>query len=453
LDNFYLIQEHIRIGKKHLPKGYSEDLPRLLNGASEGLPRVYDLAIEIISHSDGRVDSKSLAGFITSYQTVSPLKLGELWAIPIMLRLALIENLRRLSTQIAFDRINQNLADYWAEQMTSTAEKDPKSLILVIADMARSNPPMVSSFVAELTRQLQGKGPALALPLNWIEQRLSETSQTGNELINVEIQKQAADQVSMSNSIGSLRFLGTMDWREFVESLSVVEHILQKDISGVYASMDFSTRDTYRHVVEKIAKYSDSSEQEIADRAIRLANNFALRNGTDDRTAHVGYFLVDKGVSLIEKGARMRLPLSDSIQKTVRKFPLLFYAGSILLISILFGGLLVVRASADELPSWLLIIIGLLSFLCASHFAVTLVNWFTTLFIQPRSLPSMNFRYGIPTESRSLVVIPAMLGSKKEIEELVENLEVHFLANRDENLHFALLTDFKDASQENLPED
>ena len=453
LDNFYLIQEHISTGKKHLPKGYSEDLPRLLNGASEGLPRVYDIAIEIISHSDGRVDPRSLAGFITSYQSANPLKLGELWAIPIMLRLALIENLRRLSTQIAFDRINQNLADYWAEQMTTTAEKDPKSLILVIADMARSNPPMVSSFVAELTRQLQGRGPALALPLNWIEQRLSETGQTGNELINLEIQKQAADQVSMSNSIGSLRFLGTMDWREFVESLSVVEHTLQKDSSGVYPSMDFSTRDTYRHVVEKIAKYSDLSEQEVADRAIRLANNFALRNGTDDRTAHVGYFLVDKGVSLIEKGARMRLPLADSIQKTIRRFPLLFYAGSILLISILFGGLLTMRAYAEGLPNWLLIIVGLLSFLCASHFAVTLVNWFTTLFIQPRSLPSMNFTYGIPPESRSLVVIPAMLGSKAEIEELVENLEVHFLANKDENLHFGLLTDFKDAVQETLPED
>ena len=152
LDNFYLIQEQIRTGKKHLPKGYSEDLPRLLMGPSAGLPRVYDIAIEIISHSDGRIDSKSLTNFISSYQQNTKLKLGELWAIPIMLRLALIENLRRLAAQIAMDRIYQNLADYWASEMTKTAEKDPKSLILVIADMARSGPPMVSSFVAELTR-------------------------------------------------------------------------------------------------------------------------------------------------------------------------------------------------------------------------------------------------------------------------------------------------------------
>ena len=155
LDNFYLIEEQIRTAKRHLPKGYSRDLPRLLNGPSAGRPRVYDIALETISHGDGRVDPESLSSFVAAYQTVTPLKLGELWAIPIMLRLALIENLRRVGLRIAADRTDRNRADYWADQMTETAEKDPKSLILVIADMARSSPPMVSSFVAEFARRLQ----------------------------------------------------------------------------------------------------------------------------------------------------------------------------------------------------------------------------------------------------------------------------------------------------------
>src|SRR5882724_6247071 len=211
LDNFYLIEEQIYTGKKHLPKGYSKGLPQLLRGPSAGLPRVYDIAVELISHSDGRVDLRSLSSFVTAYQEIENLKLGELWAIPIMLRLSLIENLRRLAAQIASDRINKNLADYWADQMTETAEKDPKSLILVIADMARYGPPMVGSFVAELTRRLVGKGSAFALPLSWIEQRLSEKGLTSNELVHLENQKQAADQVSISNSISSLRFLSTND--------------------------------------------------------------------------------------------------------------------------------------------------------------------------------------------------------------------------------------------------
>ncbi|MBI2456633.1 MAG: hypothetical protein HYV46_10940, partial [candidate division NC10 bacterium] len=175
LDNFYLIEEQIRTARRHLPKGYSRELPRLLKGPSAGLPRVYDIALETISHGDGRVDPESLSSFVAAYQTVTVLKLGELWAIPIMLRLALIENLRRVGARLAAGRTDRNLADYWADQMTEIAEKDPKSLILVIADMARSSPPMVSSFVAEFARRLQGQGPALALPLTWIEQRLSES--------------------------------------------------------------------------------------------------------------------------------------------------------------------------------------------------------------------------------------------------------------------------------------
>ena len=143
-----------------------------------------------------------------------------------MLRLALIENLRRVAARIAVDRENRNRADYWADKLSETAEKDPKSLILTVADMARSHPPMVSSFVAELARRLQRQGAALALPLTWIEQQLSDSYLTIGQLVQSENQQQAADQLSISNSIGSLRFLSAMDWRRFVETMSVVEQTL-----------------------------------------------------------------------------------------------------------------------------------------------------------------------------------------------------------------------------------
>ena len=110
LDNFYLIEEQIRTAKRHLPKGYSRELPRLARGPSAGLPRVYDIALEAISHGDGRVDADSLARFVAAYQTVTPLKLGELWAIPIMLRLALIENLRRVGARIAAEHGRPRIA-------------------------------------------------------------------------------------------------------------------------------------------------------------------------------------------------------------------------------------------------------------------------------------------------------------------------------------------------------
>ena len=172
LDNFYLVEEQVRTARRHLPRNYSRELPRLATGPSAGFPRVYDLALELISHGYGRVDLDDLTRFITAYQRTATLNLGELWAVPIMLRLALIENLRRVALRISIGRDKRDLAADWARQMIVTVDEDPKSLILVIADMARSNPPMSSSFVSELVRELQGQNPSLALALNWVEQRL-----------------------------------------------------------------------------------------------------------------------------------------------------------------------------------------------------------------------------------------------------------------------------------------
>ncbi len=453
LDNFYLIEEQIRTAKMHLPKGYSRELPRLLTGPSAGLPRVYDLALETISHADGRVDPEALSSFIAAYQTVTDLQLGELWAIPIMLRIALIENLRRVAVRIATDRIDRNLADYWADQMTEIAEQDPKALILVIADMARSNPPMVSSFVAELTRRLQGQGPDLALPLTWIEQRLAEGGWTSKELVQSENQQQAADQVSMSNSISSLRFLGAMDWRVFVETLSVVEQTLRQDPGGVYGKMDFPTRDRYRHVVEEIAKSSRHSESQVARQAIRLASEGAARKGGGDRTAHVGFYLIDKGLAPLERTMELRCSPFESLRRVGRRFPLLLYVGGIILVTASAAGIFLAKAQADGLSGWIIGLIAVLSLLGASHLAIALVNWLATLLVTPQQLPRLDFSAGIPLESSTLVVVPSMLTSPQNIAALIEALEVRSLANGDANLYFGLLTDFRDARAETLPED
>ncbi|MCK9197354.1 MAG: hypothetical protein M0P16_10290, partial [Syntrophales bacterium] len=453
LDNFYLVEEQIRTAKRHLPKGYSKGLPRLKKGPSTGLPRVYDIALEAISHGDSRVDPESLSSFVAAYQTVTALKLGELWAIPIMLRLALIENLRRIATRIAADRIDRNHADYWADRITETAEANPKDLMLAIADMARSKPPMVSSFVAELTRRLKGQSPALALPLTWIEQQLSETSLTIEQLVQSENQQQAADQLSISNSIGSLRFLGAMDWRKFVETMSVVEHTLCEDPAGVYGKMDFATRDQYRHVVEEIAKSSRLSENEVASAAIRLAGESEGRVNDDDRENHVGFYLMDKGLALLERTACVRLSFPEAFRKVIHRFPVLFYLGTICVLTMLFTGCLLAETHANGLRGPWMWLIGIVLLLGVSQLAIALVNWLATRLVAPHPLPRMDFSKGIPLESSALVVVPTMLTGAENIEHLMEALEVRFLANRGENLRFALLTDFLDADEETQPDD
>src|SRR5262249_8828484 len=149
LDNFYLIEEQIRLARRHLPKGYSRELPHLTEGPSADFPRVYDLTEELVAHVDGRVDSAHLISFVESYQQTTLLKLGELWAIPIMLRLALIENLRRLAGLLTAARKDRDAADHWADRVLSAAEADPSKLIVVVAELAQSGVPLSDAFVTE----------------------------------------------------------------------------------------------------------------------------------------------------------------------------------------------------------------------------------------------------------------------------------------------------------------
>ena len=450
LDNFHLIEEQIRIARRHLPRDYSRELPRLGNGPSAGLPRIYDIAQEAISHGDGQVHTGSFGRFIVAYQSVTALTLGELWGAPIMLRLALIENLRRVGTRIISHRMGQDLADFWAGQMTETAQNDPKSLILVVADMARSNPPISSSFVAELARRLQGQSAALAMPLNWIEQRLSELGLSIAQLVQSENQQQAADQVSISNSIGSLRLLAATDWHAFVETMSVAERALREDPGGVYGRMDFATRDHYRHVLEKIAKRSRLAEEQVARNCLQLAREAAARNDGDDRASHVGFYLIDRGLPRLEEIFGMKIPVSLALRRVRGCF---IYLGPIALMTAAFTGGLLAQAHASGARDWLLVLCAILALLGTSQLAVALVNWLATLLVAPRLLPRMDFSKGIAAGSQTLVVIPTLIHSVQNVEDLAEALEVRFLANRDERLHFGLLTDFADAHEETLPQD
>ena len=466
IDNFHLIEEQVATAKRHLPRGYSRELPRLASGPSAGLPRVYDIALETIAHGDGLVDADRLTRFVTTYQTATTLKLGELWAIPIMLRLALIENLRRVGARMAAARADRDLANVWADQMLDTAETDPKNLILVIADMARSLPPMGSAFVAELTRRLQGQSAGLALALTWIEQQLAESHLTIDQLVQLEAQLQASHQVSISNSIGSLRLLSAIDWREFVEQTSVVEKLLRDDPAGVHAAMEFSTRDHYRHAAEQIARRCPLSEAEVAAKAIELARSRAPTHGAeadvspprDQREAHVGFYLIDAGLPELHHAVGARPTAWEALGKFGHGHPLAIYLGAIaaitgLLTTGLIAGVYQSIDLADPLFAVGMLMLTMACLLATSQLAVATVNWLTTLLVAPRSLPRMDFREGIAPTARTLVAVPTILTDAANIERLIEGLEVRFLANRDPLVHFALVTDFPDAVAETLPSD
>ncbi len=451
LDNFHLIEEQIRTSQRHLPRGFNRELPRLLNGPWKNFPRVYEIALELISHTDGRIDASHLTSFVAGYQEAVPLKLGELWAIPIMLRLALIENLRRVAVGLSAARQDRDQADDWARRISQVAETNPSHLIIIVGEMAKSCPTLSRPFMAEFLQRMQEKPLPAKLAISWIEERLAEDGLTITQLVQSESQQQAATQVSVGNCIGSLRFLDTMDWREFVEEQSVVEQTLRNDPAEIYLKMDFATRDLYRHTVERIARFSNKAELTVATLAIELSQKNA--GHPDDRSAHVGFFLTGKGVEILERAAGMKIPIQNILPRIAHQFPLTFYLGSILGVALLMTVPLVRWFLAMGISGWMLGLLGLLTLICASQLGVSLVNWFTTIFVQPSQLPRLDFSKGIPAAHTTLVVIPTMLASVPGIENLLEALEVRYLANSDRNVYFALLTDFRDAATENQADD
>ena len=392
---------------------------------------------------------------MAAYQTIAPLTLGELWAIPIMLRLALIENLRRIAVRIAADKRDRNKANHWADRLIKVAEEDPRNLILVLADMARSEPPTSSAFIAELARRLQGQGPALAFPLSWIEQRLAEDAQTIERLVHAEGQRQAADQVSIGNSIGSLRMLGATDWREFVEAMSVVDKILHDDPTGTFAAMDFATRDLYRHAVEEIAKRSPLSQPEVAERAVALARESSDRQQTAIvRAQHVGFYLIGKGRSQLERAAKFRRSLGAGSRAAGAAFPFGLYAGAILAITAAIVAVSIQLGARHVSSLSAIAIFAIPLAFGTSQLAVALVNWLVTIAHRPQAAAEARFFQRHSTGMRTRWSwCRRCSSSAKRVADLLEGLEVRYLANRDDNLHFALVTDFLDAPQETMPGD
>ncbi|MEX2493242.1 MAG: glucoamylase family protein [Nitrospirales bacterium] len=453
LDNFYLIEQQIGLARRHLPHGYSRQLPRLADGPSAGFPRIYDLALELISHMDGRVDSDNVTHFVAAYQTAEPLQLGELWAFPIMLQLALLENLRRVGLRIARRREERDAAITWADRMHATAEKEPKQLVRLLAEFANADVPLTAPFVEEFYARLQAQGPAMAFIQTWVEHKLLEQGVTATQLSEAAGRTAATNQISIANSIGSLRFIGAMDWKDFVESLSVVEQTLREDPAEMYACQDFATRDRYRHVIEDVARGCSHSESAVARVAIDLAQTAAERLSPHDRTAHVGYYLIDHGRRLLERGVDCRVSWKLQLSRASRHFRLTLYLGPILLLTALMPSAVLFSFEGFGPDDWRFWLLGITGLIGGSALAVSLVNVLVTLVLAPRALPRLDFSRGIPSVHRTMVVVPTLLSTSEEIDRLLEALEIRYLGNRDPHLFFALLTDFRDAPERTLPED
>jgi len=442
LDNASVVEDQIREIADDLPFGYLLELPRIGRGAMQGHPRVYGLCLDYLRHTDGRVDVETLAGFVRAYQSVVRLTIGELWAVPIMLRLGLILRVGALAASEAGERDREG-ADTWAERLL-VSSADPARTGAVLSELEKEQRVFTASFLVRLLKRLREHDGSLELTHEWIVARCAAMDTTPDELARREHLRQAADQVSVGNAVTSMRAVSALDWDEFFERTSDVEALLRDDPSGAYPHCDAATRDRYRHAVEELARRSARDEVQVARAALDLCRASALEPGRRART-HVGYYLVDAGRQQLESRIGYRPSLRGSVVRAVLAQPTPYYFGSLALFTLLLVAAAARVAVGAGLPMLASALLVLLFVLPASEVALALVNAFTITLLPPRRLAKLDFSDGIPAEHRTLVVVPALLDSLATIDQLIEDLEVRSLANPDANLHFALLTDFVDA--------
>ncbi len=442
LDNFYIIEEQVKLIRKNLSRGHYSKLPVLKRGYLKGYPRVYAIALEMVAHSDGCIDEKTITGFIDAYQSQVLLSMGELWAIPLMLRIALVESIRNICDRIHSSRLEWHRAESLVTYI-AFRELDEKQIDAALNEHLNKMEEIAPSFVEHLLRKLRKNGRSLSTVTALLDMQLRSDHTSTAAITGLEHQLQAAMQVSIGNSITGLRLISDMDWADMFESLSKVEHILRQDPCGIYALMDFESRDHYRHEVEKLARAYGTSEINIADRLVECAKSGNSKSPQD----HVGYYLVGRGRKLL------LCMLGELIKKRWRPTfsptgkPMLLYPGLTTFFTIFAVSFLTYYAyfHSNSNPIIWSILTALLVIIPCSEFALNLVNNALSHIFRPTMLPKLELKEGVPTEFASFVVIPTLLTSSARARELLLQLEVYYLGSREKNLFFALVGDFKDA--------
>ncbi|NLA58293.1 MAG: glycosyl transferase [Firmicutes bacterium] len=450
LDNFYVISAGIRDLKGSMPTGYYRELPKLANGRMQGYPRVYALALELISHSDNRIDVETIERFFAAYQSVAPLTIGEIWAIPTFIRIGLTENLKYLALQVLNTQKERQEAANWLTSILQEARTNSLDLEDLVAVRARSLRRVSATFATELLYRLRNEGTDAAPLTEWLDQRLAAIGTSADEIVHLEHQRQSAREISVRNAINSLRTLAAIDWTESFERLSHVERILQTDPDGTYAVMDSASRDMYRHRVEKVARSLGISELQVARQAVMCASSIPA-DSREFWKRHVGYYLVDEGYEILLSRLGRPLTWQRRLRRSIGRYRFGLYLGSIALLTLLLTRWLYPYFGNAGFST---VIAGLIvTMILASDLAVRVVHGIITTLVPPRMLPKCELRHGIPDDHAAIVVIPALLPDKQRAHQLIDRLEVYYLANQDSNLFFALLGDLADAPQEKLPED
>ncbi len=428
LDNAYLIRTQIAEIRRHLPRHSSKIFP--------GLAPVYRLAEKLVASTEHALTEANIADWLRDSQAATPLTIADLWFFPLLLRMALIEALRQLAYRVNRAQQLRETAYLWANRLAAGARLAPEDFERLLARMEEEPVSVQPRFVISLVEQLQDEEIALAPVQRWIERRVNTPI---TELVRSEHTREASERIATANMFGSLRALSRIDFTKIFEAVSLTEAELRQD--PAYASSDFTTRDQCRNVVDRISRQSGVSELDVARRAVRLASEVQ-----DPQTRHAAYFLLADGVAQLEAETNARIPLRTRVIRGLRRHATGVYLTSITVLALSFLALAIGLAwdGGVRQPA-LLALLGAMAMFPLGELSIQIVNALVISLLPPQPLPKMDFKEGIPSQNATLVTVPMLLSSRKVVDQQIEKLEVRFLANRESNLFFSLLSDFKDA--------
>ncbi|CAD7047743.1 protein ndvB [Pseudorhizobium endolithicum] len=445
IDNHYIVEEAIQEVRRDFPRRFYRQLPRVSVGGHE-MPRVMVLAWLYVAHTHSTISKESLAALVEGFQETEALEIGELWALPSILRFVLIENLRRIAVRVDSSRRMRIKANELADTIIRLNDESASASVLKdLEPFARDN-----TFATQFFYRLRNASQTSSFAVSWLEERLQKAGTDAEEAMMAEHNRLASGNVMMGNIIKGLREIDDTEWSVWFEDVSHVDRIFRERTD--YETLDFGSRNSYRSRIEQLARRSEKTEIEVARIAIELAEK-AAHDGGEPGESNIGAFLVGRMRKRLEAAVGYNPPFLQRAVRQVRRFHWMAIAVPVLLLTLLAMVVVGWFLTNAGMPGPILILFLLMFSLPASEGATGLFNTLVTYFVKPARLVGFEFKDGIPKDARTLLAVPCMLTNRDTIDELVRNLEVHYLANARGEIYFALLSDWKDSPVEETAED
>ena len=437
LDNFYIIEETVKQVEKELTVKKYTNFIGIANGSYEGFARVYVLASEIVAYTEGKIEKNDLIKYIESYQTKRTLNMDEIWNIGLFIQIAIINNIKEVCEKICSSQIQKYKVENIAERLIENKSKSDIKFTDVNHISKYAFKDMRYSFVEYMAYTLKRYGKKGYQYLKALEEMVEMTGSTVSDIIKKEHFDIAVKKVLMSNYITSIKKIQRIDFLEIFQKLNGVEEILNNDPANVYSKMDYKTKAYYRNKIKEISTKTKISEIYIAKKILEISN----KSPKNTKQEHVGYYLIDNGIDELYEQLNYKLNKKmDSNKKTK------IYILAITLFSIIISALMSLTLNSKN--SWILIISFIVFLIPASEIVIQIIQYILSKFVKPKMIPKIDFSNGIDKQNETIVVIPTILKSKEKVRELMNKLEVFYLANKSDNIYFELLGDCSESKNE-----